>query len=236
MSHISILTNPKINSILANRGSLNSAISQRGVTQWQVRTMIELRSDKNGWTATHGTVIVAHLVQGEHQAEQVDQDPECVQDVVPVRTLAMIAMITVRGDTKNGHCYEGVSQKCDVSIKVGSIISKSTFCPVLPETPSIQGKKDNVCYINWKWQRRILLIITWTRGQEGSWMCASAFAARAPLRKVGPRFTVMLENLGAQIFLTAQISYVLAVSKTFRKCDGDVSEISFCIDRSQSLY
>ena len=67
-------------------------------------------------------------------------------------------------------------------------------------------------------------------------MCASAFAARAPLRKVGPRFTVMLENLGAEIFLTAQISYVLAVSKIIGRCDGDISEISFCIDRSQSLF
>ena len=45
---------------------------------------------------------MAHLVQCEHQAEQVDQDPERVQDVMPVRTLAMIPMITVRGDTKNG--------------------------------------------------------------------------------------------------------------------------------------
>ena len=56
-------------------------------------------------------------------------------------------------------------------------------------------------------------------------MCASAFAARAPLRKVGPRFTVMLENLGAEIFLTAQISFVLAVSKTIGRCDGGISEI-----------
>ena len=59
---------------------------------------------------------MGHLVQCEHQAEQVDQDPECVQDVMPVRTLAMIAMITVRGDTKNGHCYGGVSQKRDETI------------------------------------------------------------------------------------------------------------------------
>ena len=58
--------------------------------------------DKNVWTARHGTVIVSHLVQCEHQAEQVDQDPQHVQDVMPVRTLAMIAMITVRGDTKKG--------------------------------------------------------------------------------------------------------------------------------------
>ena len=94
---------------------------------------------------------MAHLVQCEHQAKQVDQDPECVQDVMPVRTLAMIAMITVRGDTKNGHCYGGVSQKqkCDETITVGSIISRPTFCSFLPETPSIQGKKDNVCYNNW---------------------------------------------------------------------------------------
>ena len=91
---------------------------------------------------------MAHLVQCEHQAEQVDQDPERVQDVMPVRTLAMIAMITVRGDTKNGHCYGGVSQKCDDTFGVGSIISRPTFCPFLPETPSIQGKKDNVCYNN----------------------------------------------------------------------------------------
>ena len=48
------------------------------------------------------------------------------------------------------------------------------------------------------WQRKELLsnqAITWTRGHDGSWMWASAFAARAPLRKVGPRLTVMLENL-----------------------------------------
>ena len=89
---------------------------------------------------------MAHLVQCEHQAEQVDQDPERVQDVMPVRTLAMIAMITVRGDTKNGHCYGGVSQKCDETIRVGSIISRPTFCSFLPETPSIQGNRDNVCY------------------------------------------------------------------------------------------
>ena len=67
---------------------------------------------------------MAHLVQCEHQAEQVDQDPERVQDVMPVRTLAMIAMITVLGDTKNGHCYGVVSQKCEDTIRVGSIISR----------------------------------------------------------------------------------------------------------------
>ena len=50
---------------------------------------------------------MAHLVQCEHQAEQVDQDPECVQDVMPVWTLAMIAMITVRGDTKMVNVMEG---------------------------------------------------------------------------------------------------------------------------------
>ena len=36
---------------------------------------------------------------------------------------------------------------------------------------------------------------TWTRGHEGWWMWASALAARAPLRNVGPRLIVMLENL-----------------------------------------
>ena len=47
------------------------------------------------------------------------------------------------------------------------------------------------------WSRVISseLKITWTRGHDGSWIWASAFAARAPLRKVGPRLTVMLENL-----------------------------------------
>ena len=74
---------------------------------------------------------MAHLVQCEHQAEQVDKDPERVQDVMPVRTLAMIAMITVRGDTKNGHCYGGVSQKCDETIRVGSIISRPTLLLLL---------------------------------------------------------------------------------------------------------
>ena len=84
---------------------------------------------------------MAHLVQCEHQAEQVDQDPERVQDVMPVRTLAMIAMITARGDTKKGHCYEGVSQKCDKTIRVGSIISRPTFCSFLPEIPISKGRK-----------------------------------------------------------------------------------------------
>ena len=37
--------------------------------------------------------------------------------------------------------------------------------------------------------------LTWTRGQEGSSITAPAFAARAPLRKVGPRLTVTLANL-----------------------------------------
>ena len=36
---------------------------------------------------------------------------------------------------------------------------------------------------------------TCTKGQDGSSMAAPAFAARAPLRKVGPRLTVTLANL-----------------------------------------
>ena len=36
--------------------------------------------------------------------------------------------------------------------------------------------------------------LTWTRGHDGCSMCASALAASAPLRKVGPRLMVMLEN------------------------------------------
>ena len=39
------------------------------------------------------------------------------------------------------------------------------------------------------------MIVTWTRGQDGSSMTAPALAAKAPLRKVGPRFTVTLANL-----------------------------------------
>ena len=39
------------------------------------------------------------------------------------------------------------------------------------------------------------LTLTWTRGQDGSSITAPAFAARAPLRKVGPRLTVTLANL-----------------------------------------
>ena len=35
---------------------------------------------------------------------------------------------------------------------------------------------------------------TWTRGHEGSLICSSALAARAPLRKVGPRLMVMELN------------------------------------------
>ena len=38
--------------------------------------------------------------------------------------------------------------------------------------------------------------VTWTRGQDGSSITAPAFAARAPLRKVGPRLMVTLANLG----------------------------------------
>ena len=37
--------------------------------------------------------------------------------------------------------------------------------------------------------------VTWTRGQLGSSMTAPALAASAPLRKVGPRFTVTEANL-----------------------------------------
>ncbi len=36
---------------------------------------------------------------------------------------------------------------------------------------------------------------TCIRGQEGLLRCISEFAARAPLRKVGPKLIVMLENL-----------------------------------------
>ena len=39
--------------------------------------------------------------------------------------------------------------------------------------------------------------ITWTSGQEGSVTKSSALAAIPPLRKVGPRLMVMLENLEA---------------------------------------
>ena len=41
----------------------------------------------------------------------------------------------------------------------------------------------------------IAVILTCTRGQEGSWTWSSRFAARAPLRNVGPRLIVMLANL-----------------------------------------
>ena len=37
--------------------------------------------------------------------------------------------------------------------------------------------------------------VTWTSGQLGSSMTAPALAASAPLRKVGPRFTVTEANL-----------------------------------------
>ena len=39
-------------------------------------------------------------------------------------------------------------------------------------------------------------LLTCTRGHDGSSMTVSAFAAKAPLRNVGPRFTVTLANLG----------------------------------------
>ena len=32
------------------------------------------------------------LVEGEGDAEEVDQDPECVEDVMPVRTLVVVGM------------------------------------------------------------------------------------------------------------------------------------------------
>ena len=37
-------------------------------------------------------------------------------------------------------------------------------------------------------------IDTWTKGHDGSLMWSSALAARAPLRKVGPKFIVIEEN------------------------------------------
>ena len=40
-----------------------------------------------------------------------------------------------------------------------------------------------------------IIILTCTMGQEGSWTWSSRFAAKAPLRKVGPRLIVMLANL-----------------------------------------
>ena len=40
--------------------------------------------------------------------------------------------------------------------------------------------------------------VTWTSGQLGSSMTAPALAASAPLRKVGPRFTVTEANLSIQ--------------------------------------
>ena len=41
--------------------------------------------------------------------------------------------------------------------------------------------------------------LAWTRGQEGSSITAPAFAARAPLRNVGPKLTVTLANLNATV-------------------------------------
>jgi hypothetical protein len=38
-------------------------------------------------------------------------------------------------------------------------------------------------------------IVTWMSGQEGLLRWISELAANAPLRKVGPRLIVMLENL-----------------------------------------
>jgi len=49
----------------------------------------------------------------------------------------------------------------------------------------------------WPWS------CTWISGQEGLFRWISEFAARAPLKKVGPRFIVMLENLEKQAMLFA---------------------------------
>ena len=47
-----------------------------------------------------------------------------------------------------------------------------------------------------------MIFETWTIGQEGSWTWSSRFAARAPLKKVGPRLIVMLANLNINFRVT----------------------------------
>ena len=49
---------------------------------------------------------------------------------------------------------------------------------------------------------------TCTMGQEGSWTWSSRFAARAPLRKVGPRLIVMLANLNIKMIKMLTMKYV----------------------------
>ena len=49
----------------------------------------------------------------------------------------------------------------------------------------------DINWFEWIWD----ILFTWTNGQDGSLIFSSELAASAPDRKVGPRFTVILENL-----------------------------------------
>ena len=60
----------------------------------------------------------------------------------------------------------------------------------------ILQKEKELVSSNPKSKKRCL--VTWTSGQLGSSMTAPALAASAPLRKVGPRFTVTEANLHMQ--------------------------------------
>ena len=95
------------------------------------------------------------MVDGEGEAEQVDQDPQQVEHIVAVWTLIMRIIIMIV----------------------------------------------------------IIIILTCTMGQEGSWTWSSRFAAKAPLRKVGPRLIVMLANLWIKMVNMNKMNKMINISK-----------------------
>ena len=61
--------------------------------------------------------------------------------------------------------------------------------------------------ISWITRESMADLLTWTKGQDGSSRTASELAARAPLRKVGPRFTVILANLHKRVQFLFHFSF-----------------------------
>ena len=82
--------------------------------------------DPDGGEVLGGEVPVEapELVEGEHDAQEVDQDPERVEDVVPVRALNIN---TTRGRGPSRHGNEKKMYKSEIRSRSPTIMTTSFF-------------------------------------------------------------------------------------------------------------
>ena len=135
----------------------------------------------------------------QQNAEQIYEDPDGVENIVTIGTLQLILWGCFRDNFRVTWEIKDIKR---------TFIKASTYSRSLRMQPwLLKSFLENIIVMLQKLFQetcilRILFIyierrkkLAWTRGQEGSSITAPAFAARAPLRNVGPRLTVTLANL-----------------------------------------